>query len=208
MDTNTYMPVAPMGGGMGDFGSNGWWIILLFLFAGGFGSFGGIGNNGAGFVNADVQRGFDQNAVMTGVSNIQNGITSGFGDLQTSLCGGFAGITNTLNTNQMVDLNRSFDAQTAVQQNFNALQAQLAQCCCDNRLATVQTQNVVQTEAAATRLAIEKQTQAILDKMCEQEIETLRQQNQNLTNQLAMATLAASQTAQTQQIIEALTPAA
>ena len=92
MDTNTYMPVAPVGGGMGDFGSNGWWIILLFLFAGGFGGFGGIGNNGAGFVNADVQRGFDQSAVMGGVSNLQNGITAGFGDVQTTLCGGFAGV--------------------------------------------------------------------------------------------------------------------
>ena len=52
------------------------------------------------------------------------------------------------------------------------------------------------------------QTQAILDRLCEQTIEQLREQNQNLTNQLAMANLAASQTAQTQQIISALTPAA
>ena len=39
MDSNgtpMYMPVAPAnyGGGFGDFGGNGWWIILLFLFAG------------------------------------------------------------------------------------------------------------------------------------------------------------------------------
>ena len=89
--TNTYMPVMPAGygGGFGEGMGNGWWIILLFLFMGfgnGFG--GGIGNNGAGFVGADVQRGFDQSAVMGGVSNLQNGITAGFGDLQTSLCGG------------------------------------------------------------------------------------------------------------------------
>lgn len=164
--TPMYMPVAPAnyGGGYGNsFGADGWWIILLLLFAGGgWGNgFGGAGN-AAGFVNADVQRGFDQSAVMGGVTGIQNGITSGFGDVQTAMCSGFAGLTNTLNTNQMADLNRSFDAQTAVQQNFNAMQAQLAQCCCDNRLATVQTQNIVQSEAAATRLAIENQTQQIL----------------------------------------------
>ena len=66
MDTNTYMPVAPMGGGFGDGLGNGWWIILLFLFMGFGGGFGGGfgNNNAAGFVGADVQRGFDQSAVM------------------------------------------------------------------------------------------------------------------------------------------------
>ena len=185
MDTNTYMPVAPVGG-MGEGFGNGWWIILLFLFLGFGNGFGGFGNNaGAGFVGADVQRGFDQSAVVNGIGGIQN----------------------TLNSMQMADLNRSFDVQTSVLQGFNGLQAQLAQCCCDNRTATIQTQNIVQTEGAATRLAIEKQTQAILDKLCEQEIEQLRAQNVNLQNQLNMANLAASQNAQTQQIISALTPA-
>ena len=47
------------------------------------------------------------------------------------------------------------------------LQSQLAQCCCDNRLATCQTQNIVQNEGAATRLAIQNQTQAIIDKLCQ-----------------------------------------
>ena len=187
--TNTYMPVMPAGygGGFGDGMGNGWWIILLFLFMGFGNGFGGGfgGNNAAGFVGADVQRGFDQSAIVNGINNIQ-----------TSLSG-----------NQMADLNRSFDVQTSILQGFNGLQGQLSQCCCDNRLATVQTQNVVQTEGAATRLAIQQQTQAILDKMCDQEIEQLRAANVTLQNQLNMANLTASQTAQTQQIIAALTPA-
>ena len=184
METSTYMPVMPTGG-MDGFGNNGWWIILLFLFLGmGAGGFGGMGNNAAGFAAADVQRGFDQSAIVNGLNNIQ-----------TSLSG-----------NQMADLNRSFDVQTSILQGFNGIQGQLAQCCCDNRLATVQTQNIVQSEGAATRLAIENQTQAILDKLCEQEIEQLRAANVNLQNQLNMANLAASQTAQTAQIIQALTP--
>ena len=190
MDTNTYMPVAPVnyGGGFGDGMGNGWWIILLFLFMGfgnGFG--GGLGNNNAaGFVGADVQRGFDQNSIMGGINGIQSTLTS----------------------SQMADMNQVFGIQTSILQGFNGLQGQLSQCCCDNRMATVQTQNIVQTEAAATRLAIENQTQAILDKLCAQEIETLRAANVNLQNQLNMANLAASQSAQTQQIIAALTPAA
>ena len=93
-------------------------------------------------------------------------------------------------------------------QGFNGMQAQLAQCCCDNRLATVQTQNIVQSEAAATRLAIETQTQQILDKLCQQEIDSLKAANLELQNRLNMTNLAASQYQQTQQILAAITPAA
>ena len=213
MDNNgtpMYMPVAPAnGGGFNGFGADGWWIILLFLFAGGFGNgFGGFNGNGAGFVGADVQRGFDQSAVMSGLTGMQNNVTSGFGDLQTALCGGFAGVNAAINNGfAQAEIGENARQMANMQQMFN-LQSQLSQCCCDNRMATVQTQNIVQTEGAATRLAIEKQTQAILDKLCEQEIEQLRSANVNLQNQLNMANLAASQVAQTQQIISALTPAA
>jgi len=214
------MPVMPAGYGNGfggDFGGNGWWLVLLFLFAGGgFGWGNGFGGNGGGFMNADIQRGFDQSAVMTGVSGIQNTLTSGFGDLQTALCGGFAGVNANIsngfaqaeigeNARQMANMNRSFDAQVATMQCFNGLQSQLSQCCCDNRLATVQTQNVVQTEGAATRLAIENQTQAILDKLCQNEITELRTRNLDLQNSLNMANLNASQVAQTATILAALT---
>ena len=199
MDTNTYMPVAPVnyGGGFGDGMGNGWWIILLFLFMGfGGGGFGYGNNNAAGFVGADVQRGFDQSAVMGGVNNLQNGITAGFGDMATQLCGGFAGlnaaITNGFaqaeigeNARQMANMNQMFALQTSI----------------------TGTQNIVQSEGAATRAAILEQTNAILSKLCDQEIENLRAANVSLQNQLNMANLAASQTAQTQQIISALTPA-
>jgi len=196
MDTNTYMPVAPVGG-MGEGFGNGWWIILLFLFLGFGNGFGGMGNNAAGFVNADVQRGFDQSAVMGGVSNLQNGITAGFGDLQTSLCGGFAGVNAAINNGfAQAEIGENARQMANMQQMF-ALQTQVAG-----------TQNIVQSEGAATRAAILEQTNAILDKLCQQEIETLRAANVTLQNQLNMANLAASQTAQTQQIISALTPAA
>ena len=193
--SNMYMPVAPYGGGMD--GNNWWWIILLFMFAGGWGGgFGGFGgNNAAGFVNADVQRGFDQSAVMGGVNNLQNGITAGFGDLQTSLCGGFAGVNAAItNGFAQAEIGENARQMSNMQQMF-ALQTQVSQ-----------TQNVVQTEGSATRAAILEQTNAILTKLCDQEIENLRAANVSLQNQLNMANLAASQTAQTQQIITALTP--
>ena len=192
--TNMYMPVAPYGGGMD--GSNWWWIILLFMFAGGWGGMGGFGgNNAAGFVNADVQRGFDQSAVMGGVNNLQNGITAGFGDLQTSLCGGFAGVNAAItNGFAQAEIGENARQMSNMQQMF-ALQTQVSQ-----------TQNIVTNEGAATRAAILEQTNAILSKMCDQEIEQLRSANLSLQNQLNMANLAASQTAQTQQIITALAP--
>ena len=185
--TNTYMPVMPAGygGGFGEGMGNGWWIILLFLFMGFGNGFGGFGNNNAaGFVGADVQRGFDQSAVVNGINGIQSTITS----------------------SQMADLNRSFDVQTSILQGFNGLQGQLSQCCCDNRLATVQTQNVVQTEAAATRGVIQDSVQKVMDKLCTLEIDNLKGQIVTLQGQLNAANLAASQTAQTAQIIAALTP--
>lgn len=206
MDSTTtpmYMPVAPAnyGGGFGDFGSSGWWIILLFLFAGG-GMWGnGFGGNGGGFVGADVQRGFDQSAVMTGISGLQNAVN----DIPNAINVGFSQAEIAANSRQMADMNQNFAAQTSILQGFNSLQGQLSQCCCDNRLATVQTQNIVQSEGAATRLAIQQQTQAILDKMCAQEIDALKAQNLELQNRLNMATLNASQTAQTATILAALT---
>ena len=133
-------------------------------------------------------------------------------DMGTALCGGFAGVNASVNnaqngitqqmySNTIADLERSFNAQTANTAGFTGLQSQLSQCCCDNRLATVQTQNIVSSEGAATRLAIQEQTQAILDKMCQQEIDALKAQNLALQNQLNMANLQASQVAQTSALI-------
>ena len=202
------MPVMPAnyGGGFGGGFADGWWIILLFLFAGGgFGWGNGFGGNGGGFMNADIQRGFDQNAVMTGVSGIQNTLTSGFGDLQTALCGGFAGVnSNIANGFAQAEIGENARQMANMQQMFG-ISSQLSQCCCDNRLATVQTQNIVQTEGAATRLAIQQQTQAILDKMCQDDIDRKNEKILELQNSLNMANLSASQTAQTATILAALT---
>ena len=190
MDSNgtpMYMPVAPAnyGGGFGNFGADGWWIILLFLCAGGgFGFGNGFGGNGGGFVNADIQRGFDQSAVMTGMSGLQNATTAGFGDLQTALCGGFAGVNaNIANGFAQAEIGENARQMANMQQQF-ALQSQMSQCCCDNRLATSQTQNVVQTEAAATRSAIQAGVQSILDRMCQDKIDAKNEEILKLTNKI------------------------
>ena len=218
-ETNMVFPVGPMGNNGGGFGGgfgNDWgWIILLLLFAGG-----GWGNGFGGGMDMypwlnqsnQVNDGFRDSMLNSSVNGIQNAITSGFGDVQTALCGGFAGVNATVNatangiTAQMyndtiANLERSFATQTANTAGMNNLSQQLSQCCCDNRLATCQTQNLVATESAATRLAIQEQTQAILDKMCQQEIELLREKNVELQNQVNMQNLAASQAQQTAALI-------
>lgn len=226
-----YMPVAPAYGGYnnGGFGGDWAWIIILLLcgwggmgfgggFGGGWGGMMGLGYdfpwilNGQNQINANTNSGFDHAATQSQLGNIQTAMTSGFGDVQTALCGGFAGVNATVNgaqnalaqqlyTNQISDLERSFAAQTANTQGLSALQAQLAQCCCDNRLATCQTQNVVATESAATRSTIQSVGQNVLDKLCALELDGYKRENDNLRTQLNMANLAASQTAQTAQIL-------
>ena len=211
-ESGMVMPVGPMygggfGGGMGNgFGGDGWWILLLLLFAGGWGNgFGGFGGGADMYPwlnqSNQINDGFRDSMLNSSVNGIQNAITSGFGDVQTALCGGFAGVNASINNGFAQAEIAENSRQMANMNQMYGISSQLSQCCCDNRLATAQTQNIVASESAATRLAIEQQTQAILDKMCQQEIDALKAQNVALQNQVNMQNLAASQTAQTAALI-------
>lgn len=205
------MPVAPMyggngGGGFGFGDGNGFWILILFILLGGWnnGFGGGFGGNDLyPWMNnsQNINNGFRDQMLGTQINGIQNSITSGFGDVQNSLCAGFAGVQNTMNQNTMADMERSFAVQSALQN-----------CCCENRAATADLKYTVATEACADRAAISdalrtviaesnSNTQKILDKICANEIEMLRSRNAELQTQVNMQALAASQTAQTAQLI-------
>ena len=226
---STVMPVQPAYGGMGNSGF-GWgsdiWLILIVLFAmggfggyGGFGGCGGFGNmyefpwllNGQQGINTNTNAGFNQAATQSALGDISNAITSGFGNVQTSLCSGFAGVNATVNnsqnalaqqlyTNQIADMERSFASQTATTGGLNNISAQLAQCCCDNRAATQDVKYTIATEACATRAANTQNTQAILDKLCQLELDGFKRENDQLRSQLQFANLQASQVAQTAEI--------
>ena len=170
------MPYFAGNQGVGSLGGDGWWIILLFILMG-YGNWGQ--NGGYSAVDGSMQRGFDQSAIMGGF----NSVNASLSNLQSAL-------TQQLYSNQIADMQNAF-----------AMQSQFANCCCENRLATSQTQNIVQAEGAATRLAIQNQTQEILDKMCQQEIDALKAQNENLRTQINMLNLQASQTAQTAALV-------
>ena len=227
-DESMVMPVAPAyGGGMGGFG--GWdtssWLILIILFAmGGWGGMGGFGGggmyefpwllNGQNGINANTNAGFNNLATQNQITAVQ----SDLGDIQTQLCGGFAGVNATVNNGfanaetsanarQIANLQQAFNSQVAVTGAITDLASQQANCCCENRLATAQTQNIIQNEGNATRFAdanntrdlITNQTantQAILDKLCQLELDGKNDRIADLERQLTLANLSASQTAQ------------
>lgn len=211
--------------GFGD--GNGWWIILLFMIFGWGGNRGnwGQGGGGGGYAGGDAlypwlnqaqltTQGFaDQNTVMA-LNGIQQGLTNGFANAATQLCNccsemqmalanGFFGIEQSANARQMANMQQMFAQQVATMQGFNGVQAQLADCCCENRLATANQTATLLAEHCQDRATSTANTQRILDKLCDLELQGVKQQldderraNATLQNQLNMANLAASQQAQ------------
>lgn len=152
--------------------------------------------------------------VRDGVNNISTQLCGSTADIVSAINGGFSSAEISANARQIADMNQNFSNQISTLQGFNGLQGQLAQCCCDNRLATCQTQNIIQNESNATRFAdanntrdiitnATSNTQAILDKLCQLELDGVKAQVEakndriaELQTQLNMANLSASQTAQ------------
>lgn len=211
------MPVAPMNGygagaGAGGFGwgDGSFWIIVLFLFAfmGNWGN--GFGGNGGG--SGELQRGFDQQAVMSGVNGISGTVVNGFSGVNQALCNGFAAAEASANARQIADMQQNFAAQAAMTAGMNTIAQNLATCCCENRAATADLKYTVATEACADRASVEAalqnvtaqnnaNTQRILDQMCQDKIDAKNEKIAELQNQLTMANLAASQNAQTATIL-------
>ena len=164
-------------------------------------------------------------SIRDGISGLSTQMCNCCGDIQQSLCNGFAGVNATVNSGfanaetannarQMANMQQAFAAQAAMTQGFNQIGSQFADCCCENRLGIADLKYTVATENCAdrtqslmnTRDIIDSQTrgtQAIIDKLCQLELDGVKGQlaqaqreNVGLQNQLNMANLAASQTAQ------------
>ena len=221
------MPVAPMyggnNGGFGGFGNDWGWIILLLLFAGGgWGNgFGGGFNNALGYdfpwllngqqnINANTNNGFRDAMINDNITSVRDGIAAlstqlcgCCGDMQMSLANGFANAEQGANARQMANMQSIFGVQSALQE-----------CCCENRAGIADLKYTVATENCADRTAayqntrdiIDSQTrgtQAILDKLCQLELDGVKQQVDakndriaELQNQLNIAAMRESQTAQ------------
>lgn len=218
MGTTMLVQPSGIGGGMGDgfMGGNGWWILILFILLGGWGNgFGGFGGGMDGLYpwmnnSQNINSGFRDQMLNDNITSIRDGVYG----INNQLCSGFAGVTaavtgaqnaiaQQLYGNQIADLERSFAAQTATTAGLTGIQSQLAQCCCENRAATADLKYTVATEACADRAALNDGVQKIMDKLCALELDGVKGQlaaaqreNLGLQNQLNMAEMRASQTAQ------------
>lgn len=203
-------------GGM--FGNDWAWIVILLLFGwggrgfGGFGGGYGAGQGGCGCspcaTQADLAAGFNNSAVLNNLDGIENALCQGFNGVNTALLQGFAGVDNAVCT---LGYN--------VQGGFNALSAQLAQCCCDNRAAIADVKYTIANEGCDTRHTIYNSTRdiidnanansrAILDFLTQDKIATLTAENQSLKFQASQsaqnAFITANQEAQTAELIRRL----
>ncbi len=216
-------PVYPMmggfGGGFGNgFGGDGalWLIILLALIWNNNGNGNGFGFGGRSFDDGYAWLSNGQKEIMqntnTGfdtlhLSNQIEGVRDGIWGISNQICNSTSDITGALtNGFYNAEISANNRAINEMQNDF-ALSRQLSDCCCENRLATCQTQNIVQNEGNATRFAdanntrdiitnATANTQAILDKLCQLELDGKQDRINELERQLSKAELLASQTAQ------------
>lgn len=196
------------GNGDGMFGDGGWWIILLFLFAGwgrGFGGFGGFGGDGGApcATQADVRAAVDQQTLISKLDQQTYGLTDSTYALNAAITNGFHGVDNAICT---LGYN--------MQGGFNTLAHQLSDCCCENGRAIergfAETNYNMATQACDTRRAIADSARdiidnnnagirSILDFLTQDKIATLTADNQALK-------FAASQAAQNAYLVNELRP--
>lgn len=196
--------------GDGMWGDNGWWIILLFLFAGwgrGFGGFGGFGGEGIGApcaTQADVRAAVDQQTLISKLDQQTYGLADSTYALNNSLTNGFHGVDTAICT---LGYN--------LQGGLNALGHQISDCCCENGRAMergfADIGYALATQACDTRAAIANSTRdiidsnnagirSILDFLTQDKIAALTAENQSLK-------FAASQAAQNAYLVNELRPA-
>ena len=124
---------------------NGIIILILFFLIFGFGGNGWGNNQGQANTQADLQRGFDTQAILSKLDGITNGLCDtayenarlieqntvsnlqGFNSTQTAMLQGFNGVGTTLN--------QGFNS---VQASINDLSHQMEQCCCNLKTQMMQ----------------------------------------------------------------------
>ena len=194
-------------GGDGMWGDGGWWIILLFLFAGwggrGFGGgFGGY-EGSAPATQADVRAAVDQQTLISKLDNQTYGLADSTYALNNAITNGFHGVDNAL-------CNIGYNLQSGL----NNLGHQISDCCCETGRAIergfADTNYNLATQACDTRTLLANSTRdiidannagirSILDFLTNDKIATLQAENQSLK-------FAASQAAQNAYLVNELRP--
>lgn len=223
MDPAALMAMMNNNGGMGGNGCWWIWIILLFFVWGGWGG-NGFGNRGgeasqlASQLNTDANTNLLMQAIngnKEAISTLSNTLNCDINSVQSAL--------NTINTSvsQIACDTKLSGAQVinAIQSGNANLASQLASCCCDVRnaittqgyesqLAIVNQTNTL-TSNANTQFnilgaKIDAQTQIINDKFCQLEMREMQNKIDSLRQENTQLALAASQQAQTANIVSQL----
>ena len=203
----------------GMWGDGAWWIVILLIF--GWGGFGGNGwgGNGAGngYTDAAIQRGFDNQAVVSKLDGINNGICSlGYDQLaqmngiNTNILQTGFGIQQAINADTVSGMQNT----NAIQSTLTNMAAQNASCCCETQRQIergfADTNYNMATQACQTRQAIADSTRQVIDFLTQDKIATLTAENNDLRRAASQdrqnALLTTAMTAQTSQILDAVRP--
>ena len=204
-------------GGYGNNGGNYGGTTFIPYNVGGFGGFGGsCGLNPYDSIQRQLDQGFTN--LNTDINQVNSNVTQGFYNTATNMLTGFANTNMALANGFSATQRQLCDSTASINTNINNngyetrllgvnMNSALQNCCCDTRERIADLKYTVATENCADRQALNEgirdviasntaNTQAILDKLCQQEIDAKNETIANLRTQLNMADLRASQTAQ------------
>ena len=212
--------------GLGNSGA--WWvIILLFALFGGFnGGWGNNGNNGgaqAGFyaTQADLQRGFDQAAMMQAIQrSVQDPgymISNSFAEAALDRCNHQSALMAQINNNAMLQMQGNNATQNLVATTANQTQSDMCNYANNMQANFAQVRYDMATDACAINTNLDKAVQTIIqndnanyrqlhDEITANRFADLQFENQRLRTELQQERLAASQLAQTDSIVAQLRP--
>ena len=182
MDGTGITPVMPMGEGMGS-GNAFVWIFGLLILLGLFNGNGfGIGGNGNA-LNADMQRGFDNQNTMAQTRDILSAVTSGTAQ---TIAASTANATNAIEAikDGNVNLIREFGT---VESALTALGGKQQECCCEILRAVDGVNYNGAINTAAINANTTAQTQKILDAIMGNRMADMQNQINALSLQNALS---------------------
>lgn len=203
-------------------GDGGWWILIILLaLFGGWGRGGAFGGAGAGGVgsetalatSADLQRGFNNQEVMDKL----NGFENAFAQLGYDQLGQMNAINSNISTTGFNIQNAIQQAQDAQMQGTNAIQSQIADCCCQTQRAIdgvnynmsqnfCQLGNTIQNAARDITDNQNANYRALHDEIVANRMEDKNAQIAQLQSQVQALNLAQSQANQNTYLVNALRP--
>lgn len=147
LDPNLLLAMNKNGNGWGDASGFMWVIFLFFLMGWGGNGWGGFGGNGRGAIANEINNDYGRSLLMDAIggnrnalSNLATQLNCTEGQIQSAisaLTSQVQSVGNQVGMSGMQTIN-------ALQQGNMQIAQQLANCCCENRLATCQQTNTLQ----------------------------------------------------------------